>query len=116
MEGALIAFALKAGADPSAARRGFPRLAQIPFDARHRYMATLNHSGITKLLIVKAHRNVFLNCAPARGRLARTSRSTQMRGAEGSTRRSRGAVPRHLFVDILRLIAELRQPPVTSTA
>jgi hypothetical protein len=26
------------------------------------------------------------------------------------------AVPRHLFVDILRLIAELRPPPVTSTA
>src|SRR6202030_2036269 len=26
------------------------------------------------------------------------------------------AIPRHLFVDILRLIAELRPPPVTSTA
>jgi hypothetical protein len=26
------------------------------------------------------------------------------------------AVPRHLFVDILRLIAELRPPPVMSTA
>ena len=26
------------------------------------------------------------------------------------------AVPRHLFIDILRLIAELRPPPVTSTA
>ncbi len=26
------------------------------------------------------------------------------------------AVPRHLFADILRLIAELRPPPVTSTA
>jgi len=26
------------------------------------------------------------------------------------------AVPKHLFVDVLRLIAELRPPPVTSTA
>ena len=26
------------------------------------------------------------------------------------------AVPRHLFVDIFRLTAELRPPPVTSTA
>jgi hypothetical protein len=26
------------------------------------------------------------------------------------------AIPRNLFADILRLIAELRSPPVTSTA
>jgi hypothetical protein len=26
------------------------------------------------------------------------------------------AIPRNLFADILRLIAELRHPPVTSTA
>jgi magnesium-transporting ATPase (P-type) len=53
MEGALIAFAIKAGVDPETARRDIPRLAEIPFDARHRYMATLNHSSAAKLLIVK---------------------------------------------------------------
>jgi len=45
MEGALIAFAVKAGHDPEAARRQRARLDEIPFDAQHRYMATLHRSG-----------------------------------------------------------------------
>ncbi|RED24477.1 potassium/sodium efflux P-type ATPase [Rhodopseudomonas thermotolerans] len=44
MEGALITLALKAGHDSSAARLEFPRLDELPFDARTRYMATL-HAG-----------------------------------------------------------------------
>ncbi|HSJ78077.1 MAG TPA: HAD-IC family P-type ATPase, partial [Erythrobacter sp.] len=42
MEGALVSLARKAGHDDAAARTGFARIAEIPFDARHRYMATLN--------------------------------------------------------------------------
>lgn len=42
MEGALLSFAMKAGHDVAAARTRFVRLDEIPFDARHRYMATLN--------------------------------------------------------------------------
>ena len=42
MEGALVALAGKAGHHGEAARREFTRLDEIPFDARHRYMATLN--------------------------------------------------------------------------
>ena len=53
MEGALIAFSIKAGADAEAARRDFPRLAEIPFDARHRFMATLNRAGADMLVTVK---------------------------------------------------------------
>ncbi|MBX3502208.1 MAG: cation-transporting P-type ATPase [Alphaproteobacteria bacterium] len=45
MEGALVSLAIKAGHDASAARAGFPRLDEIPFDSRHRYMATLNARG-----------------------------------------------------------------------
>ncbi|MDJ0388434.1 HAD-IC family P-type ATPase [Roseomonas sp. E05] len=45
MEGALVAFAARAGTDPEASRRAFPRLDEIPFDARHRYMATLHQDG-----------------------------------------------------------------------
>lgn len=41
MEGALLSLAMKAGHSISAARAGFARLDDIPFDARHRYMATL---------------------------------------------------------------------------
>lgn len=44
MEGALLAFAARAGEEPEALRRRLPRRDAIPFDTRHRYMATL-HRG-----------------------------------------------------------------------
>jgi magnesium-transporting ATPase (P-type) len=53
MEGALIALGIKSGVDAEAARRDFPRLAEIPFDARHRFMATLNRTGADRLITVK---------------------------------------------------------------
>jgi len=42
MEGALVSLAMKAGHDTAAARAGFVRLDEVPFDSRHRYMATLH--------------------------------------------------------------------------
>ena len=42
MEGALASLAMKAGHDVSAARARFRRADEVPFDARHRYMATLH--------------------------------------------------------------------------
>ncbi|WP_229677879.1 HAD-IC family P-type ATPase [Caldovatus sediminis] len=42
MEGALLAFAARAGQPPDAVRRRFARRDEIPFDSRHRYMATLH--------------------------------------------------------------------------
>ena len=53
MEGALIALAIKAGIDAEGARRDFPRQAEIPFDARHRFMAALNETGAGRLVTVK---------------------------------------------------------------
>jgi magnesium-transporting ATPase (P-type) len=44
MEGALLALAMKAGFGPAHVRRDWPRLDEIPFDAAHRFMATL-HRG-----------------------------------------------------------------------
>jgi len=44
MEGALVALAGKAGLDASHVRAEWPRRDEIPFDARHRYMASL-HEG-----------------------------------------------------------------------
>ncbi len=40
MEGALLSFAIKAGLVPGDCTAQCPRLATLPFDARHRYMAT----------------------------------------------------------------------------
>jgi magnesium-transporting ATPase (P-type) len=42
MEGALASLAVKAGHDIEAARARFARLDEVPFDSRHRYMATLH--------------------------------------------------------------------------
>ncbi len=42
MEGALVSLASKAGHDITAARKDFVRRDELPFDAHHRYMATLN--------------------------------------------------------------------------
>jgi magnesium-transporting ATPase (P-type) len=42
MEGALVALAIKAGLDANTVRDRWRRVDEIPFDAQHRYMATLN--------------------------------------------------------------------------
>ncbi len=44
MEGALVALATKAGLDPEAVRGDWRRQAEIPFDAAHRFMATLHRA------------------------------------------------------------------------
>jgi len=54
MEGALVALAMKAGLAPDALRAGHPRVDEIPFDAQHRFMATLHaRSGGGAELFVK---------------------------------------------------------------
>ena len=64
MEGALIVFAIKAGANPEAAKLELPRLKEIPFDSRYRFMATLNPVGADRLITVKgAPERVLELCA-----------------------------------------------------
>lgn len=54
MEGALVALAIKAGLEPDSNRHEWPRLAEIPFDAKHRFMATLNgHASEGARIFVK---------------------------------------------------------------
>lgn len=52
MEGALLRFASKTGVDLTVLQQEFPRQAQLPFDARHRYMVTA-HAGVANVLLVK---------------------------------------------------------------
>jgi magnesium-transporting ATPase (P-type) len=59
MEGALVAFAVKAGLDAQGDRRDWQRVDVIPFDARHRFMATLNHDH-------HGHQLVLVKGAPER--------------------------------------------------
>lgn len=53
MEGALLALAGKAGLDAAALATRHPRLDEVPFDAGHRFMATLHGDGDGALVCVK---------------------------------------------------------------
>jgi magnesium-transporting ATPase (P-type) len=53
MEGALLALAAKAGLEPDRMRGAWTRLDEIPFDARHRFMATLEQAADGRRIFVK---------------------------------------------------------------
>lgn len=59
MEGALLAFAGRIGLSVSETSGQWPRSDVIPFDAKHRFMATLNHDH-------ERHAQVFVKGAPER--------------------------------------------------
>ena len=52
-EGALLALAVKAGLEPEAAAGHLPRIAEIPFDPAHRFMATFHREGELVRVCVK---------------------------------------------------------------
>ncbi|MBM3523909.1 MAG: HAD-IC family P-type ATPase, partial [Alphaproteobacteria bacterium] len=68
MEGALLSLAVKATLDPEALSKTLPRDDEIPFDAAHRFMATLHHShGQGSFVVVKgAPERVLAMCATER--------------------------------------------------
>ncbi|MDX8355717.1 HAD-IC family P-type ATPase [Cognatiyoonia sp. IB215182] len=67
MEGALLTFACKAGLDPTALRRANPQTDAIPFDAQHRFMATLHHdhAGGVAIHIKGAPERIIPMCTTA---------------------------------------------------
>jgi magnesium-transporting ATPase (P-type) len=64
MEGALVAFAGRAGRDEVQSRRDWPRTDEIPFDAQHRFMATLhhNHRGAAWIIVKGAPERILVMC------------------------------------------------------
>jgi magnesium-transporting ATPase (P-type) len=70
MEGALVSLAIKAGEDPGELRKRLPRTDEIPFDAQHRFMATLHHSHEDSafLYLKGAPERVLSMCTRQRGR------------------------------------------------
>ena len=71
-EGALLALAAKGGFEPEALAERTPRIAEIPFDSAHRFMATFHHDGEFVRLCVKGAPDVLLEL------------STGWLGAEGT--------------------------------
>lgn len=64
MEGALVTLAVKAGFHVEAARELWRRIDEIPFDAQHRFMATLNEepSGLRRIFVKGAPERVISMC------------------------------------------------------
>ncbi|PWR20732.1 HAD-IC family P-type ATPase [Zavarzinia compransoris] len=69
MEGALVTLAAKAGLEADHIRREWPRLAELPFDARHRFMATVNRGpgGEHRLLVKGAPEQLLDLCLEEAG-------------------------------------------------
>ncbi|MDD2863770.1 MAG: calcium-translocating P-type ATPase, PMCA-type [Methylococcales bacterium] len=61
MEGALLVLAEKGGMNYEHARMEYPRLAEIPFDAEHKFMATFHRHGGDVLIFVKGAPEVILD-------------------------------------------------------
>ncbi|WP_425607942.1 HAD-IC family P-type ATPase [Marinobacter albus] len=64
MEGALLSFSARAGLEPAELRRHWSRTDLIPFDTRHRFMATLhhNHENHAFILVKGAPETVMALC------------------------------------------------------
>jgi Ca2+-transporting ATPase len=60
-EGALYVLAEKGGLDPLVEQHRHPRIAEIPFDSEHKFMATFHHRGDMVDMYVKGAPDVLLN-------------------------------------------------------
>ena len=62
-EGALLALAAKGGVEREKVEAIFPRIAEIPFNSAHKFMATFHQDGLDVRLFVKGAPDVLLaNC------------------------------------------------------
>jgi len=59
-EGALLAFAAKGAVERDAVEKSLPRIAEIPFDSAHKFMATFHRDGEQVRLFVKGAPDVLL--------------------------------------------------------
>jgi len=87
MEGALVTLAMKAAFDPENKRTEWPRLDEVPFDAEHRFMATLHQMSLADhVVLVKGAPEVVL---------AMCNRQELWKGRRHSTRASgRNVLPK----------------------
>ncbi|MEA3417949.1 MAG: calcium-translocating P-type ATPase, PMCA-type [Campylobacterota bacterium] len=60
MEGALLVLAVKGGLDPESLREKIPRIAEIPFDATHKYMASFHLKDGQVLVFVKGAPDILI--------------------------------------------------------
>jgi len=61
MEGALLTVAIKGGVDAAQLQKRYPRIAEIPFDSKHKYQATFHLDGKRVRIMVKGAPDILLN-------------------------------------------------------
>jgi magnesium-transporting ATPase (P-type) len=108
MEGALVALAMKAGLDPVHLRAEWPRLDEIPFDAAHRFMATLHRAPDGGAIVfVKGAPEALFAMAPAPFDADRWNNQVAVAAADGERvlafgmKRLDGAPERLAFDDVV---------------
>ena len=95
-EGALLALAANSGVEIDWLRSHYPRIAEIPFDAAHKFQATFHHDGNTVRLHVKGAPDVLL---------ARAARQRGEHGGEEVAPPFWQAQNEHLADQAMRVIA-----------
>ena len=102
-EGALLALAAKGGVDQEKAVEHSPRIAEIPFDSAHKFMATFHHDGEVVRMFVKGAPDVLL--ARASQWLGRSGESA----LDSSTRAAFAAENASLAAQAMRVLAVARR-------
>ncbi len=120
-EAALLAFAFKAGGDPAVLHREHPRVAEIPFDAAHKMMATQHGSGAEARLCIKgAPEAVLALCSHWRDgtETAALTDSSRARVSAGAARMAEEALRVLAIAEIEggQLDAEAGWPPLRGRA
>lgn len=102
-EGALWVLAQKGGLDPEAEQEEQPRIAEIPFDSAHKFMATFHHAGATVEMFIKGAPDVLL---------ARSTHSLAEDGEQLLDTAARAAIEtenEHFAAQALRVLAVARK-------
>lgn len=102
-EGALWVLAQKAGLDPALEQEEQPRIAEIPFDSAHKFMATFHYAGEMVEMLIKGAPDVLL---------ARSATYLTVSGEIALTAEKRQAIEaenEHLASQALRVLAIARR-------
>jgi len=102
-EGALWVLALKGGIDPEAEQDRQPRIAEIPFDSAHKFMATFHHAGESVEMFIKGAPDVLL------ARASHLLATDGERALDASARAGFAAEYQRLAGQALRVLAVARR-------
>jgi len=106
-EGALWVLAQKGGLDPESEQDAQPRIAEIPFDSAHKFMATFHHDGEVVEMFIKGAPDVLL--ARADKWLAGVDKSTGEAPLDADRRGQIEAENEHLATQALRVLGMARR-------